>query len=227
MIFDPLYLVFALPGLLIALLAQFLVWAAYGIYSKSPAKSGLTGLQAAEMINQKEGFGVEMITTPGKLNDYFNPLSNKVNISSENAVMGTVASIAVVAHEFGHVQQKYNASLLFGIRSAMVPAVGFGSSVGYILIIIGLILSVTGLAYAGLILFSLTSIFAILTVPIEMDASRRGLNFIKKYNLIDSSQMSGAKVVLAAAALTYIAALVQSLGQLLYFYLLVSGKRRD
>lgn len=225
--FDPLFLLFALPGLILALIAQLLVWSAYNAYSRVSAGSNLTGAQAADLINRNEGFGVDIITSPGKLNDYFNPVTNKVNISADNVTNSSVANIAVVAHEFGHVQQKFNATLIFRARTAMVPAVNIGSNVGYILILIGLALSATGLAWAGVILFSFTALFALITLPIEVDASRRGMRIIKKYNLIDSSKLGGARMVLMAAALTYFAALVQSLGQLLYFVLLVSGNSRD
>lgn len=222
---DPLWIFLAIPGLILALIAQALVWFAYNQYSKVNAGSGITGLQAAELINQKEGFNVKLITSPGKLNDYFNPRTNTVNVSADNATNGSVANIAVVAHEFGHVQQKANAILLFRIRTFMVPAVGFGSNLGYIFILIGLAIAATDLAWVGVALFSLTTIFTFLTVPIEIDASRRGLAIIKKHRLINYEKMGGARLVLAAAALTYIAALVQSLGQLLYFVMLVGGSR--
>lgn len=227
MYLDPLYFVFALPGLILALGAQFLVWLFYSIYSGEPAGSGITGLDAANIINEKEGFGVDIVLQPGKLNDFFNPLANKVNLSEDNQLKGSVANIAVVAHEFGHVEQKYKASSLMKIRTGMVPAVNIGSNLGYILIIIGLIFSITGLAWIGLAFFSLTALFSLITLPIEFDASRRGLKLIKKHNLIATGKLSGARLVLFAAALTYVAALVQSLGQILYFLMLIQGKNRD
>lgn len=225
--FDPLFLLFALPGLILALFAQMLVWLAYSAFSREGAGTNLTGAQAAEIINNNENFNVEIFSTPGKLNDYYNPKTNKVNISGDNITNSSVANIAVVAHEFGHVEQRHSASILFGIRTAMVPAVNIGSNIGYILIIIGLALAFSGLAWLGVILFSLTALFALITLPIELDASRRGLRLIKKHNLIAPTKLAGARIVLLAAALTYFAALVQSLGQLLYFVMLVSGSSRD
>jgi hypothetical protein len=224
MIIDPLYILFILPGLILALVAQFLVWRFYSKYSKVDAGTGMTGLEAAKLLNNNEGYDVELKTAPGKLNDFYNPLTNTVSLSEDNVQNISVANIAVVAHEFGHVQQKHSASVLFGIRTAMVPFVNFGSGVGYILILIGILLSITGLAWVGVILFSLTAIFSFVTIPIEVDASRRGMQLIKKHKLINTNKLSGARLVLIAAALTYVAALVQSLGQLLYFVLLVSGR---
>ena len=225
MIFDPVYLIFIIPGLIVGLLAQFFLWYAYGRFSRVSASSGVTGFDAAKIINEGEGFGVEFITTPGKLNDHYNPVSHVVNISSDNATNSSVASIAVVAHEFGHVQQKINASSLFSIRSALVPAVNLGSNLGYILIVIGIVLSFFELSVVGLALFSLTTIFSLVTLPIEIDASRRGLNLLKKYNLVAVDQMGGARAVLSAAAMTYVAALISSLGQLLYFFMRVQGSK--
>lgn len=226
MYFDPLYFVFALPGLLIALIAQIWLKAAYSSNSKKDAGSGMTGMQAAEFLNEKEGFGVSFNVESGYLNDHYDPRNNSVQVSSDNATNGSIANIAVVAHEFGHVQQKHSSSLLFGIRSALVPVVGFGSTIGYFLFVAGIIFSVAGLQDLGLILFSLTFIFALVTLPIELDASRRGMNLIKKYNLISEGNLGGAKTVLRAAALTYVAGLVQSLGQVLYF-LMIRSRSRD
>jgi hypothetical protein len=170
------------------------------------------------------GFGVSFITTPGKLNDYYNPITHTVNISQDNSVNDSVANIAVVAHEFGHVQQKQSGSLLFKFRSGLVPAVNIGSKLGVILIIIGVALAFSGLAWLGIGLFALTTLFSIVTLPLEIDASRRGMNIIKELNLIDVNRMGGARAVLTAASLTYVAALVTSLGQLLYFIMQVQSR---
>jgi Zn-dependent membrane protease YugP len=227
MYLDPIYFFFAIPGLILGLLAQFLLKIAYGNYSKVSAKSGLTGQQAAELINQNEGFGVSFITTQGQLNDYYDSSKHLVNISSDNYSNGSVANIAVVAHEFGHVQQKMSGNTLFQFRNILVPVVNFGGNIGMILIMIGLGLgaSALGLTTLGIILFASTTLFSLVTLPIEIDASRRGLNLIRKYNLIDSSQIDGAKLVLSAAAMTYFAGLISALGQLLYFVMLAQGQR--
>ena len=219
---DPLYFLFILPGLIIGIIAQILLKSGYGTYSKISAGSSLTGMQAAELLNEKENFGVGFVSKSGTLSDYFDPVKNVVNISSDNATNGSVANIAVVAHEFGHVQQKQVGQNLFKLRTVMVPAVNFGSGIGYILIIIGLMVASSGLTWLGIALFSTVFLFSLVTLPIELDASRRGMELIKKHNLIATDKLGGAKVVLRAAALTYFAGLVQSLGQLAYFVMLAN-----
>jgi Zn-dependent membrane protease YugP len=228
MVLDPLYIILSLPGLIIGLIAQFMLKYSYGKYSKISAGSNLTGQQAAELLNRNENFGVSFQVTPGQLNDYFDPSKHLVNLSQDNAVNMSVANIAVVAHEFGHVQQKQSGANLFKLRSTLVPAVNIGSTLGIILIMIGVGIALSGLAWAGVILFSLTTLFSLVTLPIEIDASKRGMELIKKHNLIAANQLGGAKTVLRAAALTYFAGLVASIGQLLYFVMMVQqSERRD
>lgn len=227
MFFDPLYLLFIGPGLIVAIIAQLLLRFAFGNYSRVNAGSNMTGMQAAEIINRGEQYGVSFITTPGQLNDYYNPVNHQVNLSSDNATNMSVANIAVVAHEFGHVQQKTVGDNLFKIRSWLVPAVNFGSGVGMLLIVLGLAIAASGITWLGVILFASTTIFSLVTLPIEIDASRRGMALIKKYNLIAPDRMEGAKWVLAAAALTYFAGLLESIGQLAYFVMLAQGRDRE
>lgn len=227
MYFDPIYLLFIGPGLLIAILAQLLLKFAYGNYSRVSAGSNMTGMQAAELINKAEGFGVSFITTPGSLNDYYDPSKHVVNVSSDNATNMSVANIAVVAHEFGHVEQKMKGDSLFKVRTWLVPAVNFGSGIGMILIMIGLGIAASGITWLGIALFATTTLFSLVTLPIEIDASRRGMRLLQKYNLVSVQNLGGAKWVLAAAALTYFAGLVQSIGQLAYFIMMAQGRSRE
>lgn len=224
--FDLTYLFYALPGFILAIIAQILVTVRYKKYSKVSSGSTLTGLDTAKLIRDNENFPVDINTVPGELNDNFDPRKNIVNISSDNATSNSVANIAVVAHEFGHVQQKFSSSLLFKLRSFMVPVVNIGSNLGYILFFAGLLLSTFGLAEFGLMLFASTTVFALVTLPVEFDASRRGMNFIAKYNLIEQDKQSGAGKVLNAAALTYIASFITSFANLLY-YASILDRRRD
>lgn len=219
------YFLFIAPGLILAVIAQLLLKYAYSRYSKISA-GNLTGVDVAQKINEGEGFGVGLRTVPGELTDHFDPVKHVVALSADNAINTSIANIAVVAHEFGHVQQKQVGMSLFKLRTALVPVVNFGSGIGYILIILGFALSAAGLVTLGIILFSSVTIFALVTLPIEINASTRGMNLIKKYNLIEESKLGGAKTVLTAAALTYFAGMLQSLGQLLYFIML-SQRRRD
>lgn len=225
MIIDPVYFLFIAPGFIIGLIAQFYLKYAYGQYSKIATGTGATGAHAAQVINEQEQLNVRLEVIKGKLSDHFDPTKDIVRLSAEGVNSDSVASVAVVAHEFGHVQQKRKGLLLFKLRTLIVPLVQFGSGFGSILIFIGLFLAITELANIGILLFATTTLFSLITMPIEIDASRRGLAFIKKYNLVDPSKIGGAKTVLTAAAMTYFAALVQSLGQLAYFIMLANGRR--
>jgi len=222
---DPMYFYFALPGLILGLIAQFLISIRYNKYSEIPAESHMTGLDAAELIRDREDFPIDIATNQGKLQDNFDPRKDIVNISSDNINSNSVANIAVVAHEFGHVGQKFSSSFLFKLRTFMVPVVNIGSSLGYVLFFVGLILNALNLAQIGLILFASTTVFALVTLPVEFDASKRGLKFIKKYNLIEADKQSGAKKVLNAAALTYVASFVTSLLNLLYYASILNNRK--
>ena len=222
---DPMYFYFALPGLILGLIAQFLISIRYNKYSKIPAESHMTGLDAAELIRDREDFPIDIATNQGKLQDNFDPRKDIVNISSDNINSNSVANIAVVAHEFGHVGQKFSSSFLFKLRTFMVPVVNIGSSLGYVLFFVGLVLNALNLAQIGLILFASTTVFALVTLPVEFDASKRGLKFIKKYNLIEADKQSGAKKVLNAAALTYVASFVTSLLNLLYYASILNNRK--
>ena len=222
---NPMYFYFALPGLILGLIAQFLISIRYNKYSKIPAESHMTGLDAAELIRDREDFPIDIATNQGKLQDNFDPRKDIVNISSDNINSNSVANIAVVAHEFGHVGQKFSSSFLFKLRTFMVPVVNIGSSLGYVLFFVGLILNALNLAQIGLILFASTTVFALVTLPVEFDASKRGLKFIKKYNLIEADKQSGAKKVLNAAALTYVASFVTSLLNLLYYASILNNRK--
>ena len=222
---DTTYLYYALPGLILAIIAQILMTIRYNKYSKVSSGSNLTGLDAAKLIRDNENYPVDINRIPGKLSDNFHPKKNIVNISSDNANSDSVANIAVVAHEFGHVQQKFSASLLFKLRTIMVPVVNIGSNLGYVLFFVGLLFSAFNLAELGLILFASTTVFALVTLPVEFDASRRGMNLIQKYNLIEKNKKSGARKVLSAAALTYIASFVTSFTNLLYYASILNRRK--
>lgn len=218
------YFIYILPGFVLALIAQIWISSAFSKNSKLSTGSNITGQQAAQIIKEGENFSVDIVIQGEKLSDHFDPTKDTVSISTAS-LEDSVASVAVVAHEFGHVQQKFTNSLLFSIRTGLVPIVNIGSRLGYILIIAGLILNILGLAEIGLILFALTTVFALITLPIEIDASKRAFKLIRKYNLISESRIGGAKSVLNAAAMTYIAALLTSLLNVLYYASLI--RRRD
>jgi hypothetical protein len=227
MFFDPLYLILVMPALLLAFYAQFKVKGAYAKYTRVTNQRGLTGLDAAKLILPSEGLGgVGIEGTPGVLTDHYDPRSKKLFLSEGVARQPSVASLAVTAHEIGHALQDNQGYAPLKLRGAIVPAVQVSSWVAPILFFIGLFLRMTGLAWLGVILFSLGAVFALITLPVEFNASHRGLQLLKTYELADGRELQGAKAVLDAAALTYVAALAQTLATLLYYVTLLSGGRR-
>lgn len=223
MLFDPTYIFFMIPAFILAIAAQIWITSSYKKYSKLQPGTPFTGKEAAEAINKGENFNVDIQIYGEALGDNFDPKKNLVTLSA-SSLDSSVAQIAVVAHEFGHVQQKYQNSAIFNFRNGLVPVVNIGSQLGYILIIVGLILNILVIAEVGVLLFSLTAIFALITLPIEIDASKRALRLITKYNLIEGSRIDGAKSVLYAAATTYFASLVTSIFNVLYYVSLINRR---
>lgn len=227
MYFDPMYLVFMAPALLLAFYAQMKVRSAYATYTKTANSRGLTGLDAARMILGPEGLqDVQVEGISGELTDHYDPRSKKLRLSAGVAQQPSIASLAVAAHEIGHALQDHQGYGPLKLRGAIVPAVTVSSWVAPILFIIGLLLGLTELAWVGVFLFGASVLFALITLPVEFDASRRALRLLQSYNLADGRELQGAKAVLDAAALTYVAALAQTLLTLLYYVSLL-GRRRE
>jgi Zn-dependent membrane protease YugP len=228
--FDPLYFVFALPALLLAFYAQFKVKSAYAKYTRVANSRRLTGLDAARIILGPEGLhDVAIEGIPGELTDHYDPRTKKLGLSAGVARQPSVASLAVVAHEIGHALQDHQGYAPLKFRGAIVPAVQVSAWVAPLLFFIGLALNATNLAWLGVFLFALGAVFALVTLPVEFDASRHGLHLLQTYRLADGRELQGAKSVLDAAALTYVAALAQTLATLLYYVTLLTGfgRRRD
>ena len=223
---EPIYWMFAIPGLLLSIFAQIYVKTTFNKYSKEDSESGKTGLDAAEEIKKGENFSVDILPNRQPLGDYFDPTQNIVAISSENMSSKSVSNIAVVAHEMGHVQQKFSASGIYNFRRTLVPITNIGTNIGYILFFIGLLITQFKLAQLGLILFSTGVLFSLITIPVELDASKRGIKFIEKYNLITEGKRDGARKVLNAAALTYFAGLVSSILNLMYYASLLNSRQK-
>lgn len=227
MYFDPMYLVFMAPALLLAFYAQFKVKRAYSTYTRVANERGITGLQAARMILPGEGLtGVSVEGTPGQLTDHYDPRSKTLRLSAGVAQQPSVAALAIVAHEIGHALQDNQGYTPLKLRSAIVPAVQVSAWVAPILFLIGLLFNMLSLAWLGVAFFAASAIFALVTLPVEFNASRRALNLLQTYQLTDGREMQGAKAVLDAAALTYVAALAQTLATLLYYVTLL-GRRND
>jgi uncharacterized protein len=223
---DPTYMMFALPGLLLALWAQGVVRGTFARYARVTTSTGVTGAQVAEIFMRTTGLRVGLNRIPGMLTDFYNPSNKTLNLS-QSSVQNSVASVAVVAHEFGHALQDAQKYVPLEVRGAIVPAVTLGSWVGPILFFIGLWLQSYNLALAGVIAFAATAVFAIVTLPVELDASSRAMKLLASNGVLAGEELLGARKVLNAAAFTYVAALAQSLFQLLYFVSILAGRRRD
>lgn len=228
--FDPSYLLFAGPPLLLGLWAQFKVKSAFNRYSQIPTQSGITGAQAAMRILDRGGLGnVEVEVTGGMLSDHYDPGSKTLRLSEEVYSMPSIASVGVAAHEAGHALQDKTGYSPLRLRSAMVPTVSIGSNLGPILFMIGLFMhGVLGnsLAWAGVILFAGTALFAVVTLPVEFDASRRAKELLVSQGIVSQREMEGVNAVLDAAALTYVAAAAQAIMQLLY-YVTILNRREE
>ena len=224
--FDPTYLLIMIPALLLSLGAQVLVSSAFAHWTRVRNSVGLSGVQVAERLLRTAGLqGVGMEGTPGVRTDHFDPTKNVVRMSQEVATVPSVASMAVVAHELGHAQQYQERSILIAMRSFLVPAMQFSPIVSYLLIVIGFVLNSIGLVQLGILFYGVVVIFMILTLPVEIDASRRGLKMLSDAGLMMSPDDSaGSRNVLTAAALTYVAAAITSLLNLLYYISLLNRR---
>jgi len=227
LMFDPMYLVFALPALLLAFYARFKVQSAYNKYLRVENWQGLTGFDIARRLLQATGlYDIQVEGTRGHLTDHYDPRSKRLRLSPEVANGRSVAAASIVAHEVGHALQDAQDYGPLKLRSALVPAANLGSWAGPVLFFLGLFIH-PNLAWLGVGLFGLAALFTLITLPVEFNASRRGLELLKVYQMTDGRQMVGAKKVLDAAALTYVAALAQALSTLLYYVFLLTGFRRN
>ena len=229
--FDPYYLIFILPAIILMLIAQWRVNAAYNKWMRVPNQSGIAGRVAAQRLLGWLGlYDVQLETTPGHLTDHYDPAHNVLRLSRDIGNEPSVASLAVVAHELGHAMQDQEGYLPLKFRSAIVPAVSVGSYLGWILILAGILLRITGVAWLGVAVFSGGALFALVTLPVEFNASRRALRLLTDNELIvTQDEERGVRAVLNAAAMTYVAALATALFQLLYYTMLIGGlgRRRD
>lgn len=221
--FDPIFCLFALPGLLLAIWAQIQVKSAYAKYTQVRNSRGLTGLQAAQSLMSTLGLTLNVEGTPGQLTDHYDPRSKTLRLSQGVAQQPSVASVAIVAHELGHAMQDKTGYAPLKLRGAIVPAVQLSPIVSYVLFLLGFLFGATNLINLGILVFSISVIFALITLPVEFNASRRGLQMLEANQLLIGDEMNGARAVLRAAALTYVAAAVQSVMTLLYY---ISRSRR-
>jgi len=223
--YDPNYLLFMAPALLLVTLASWYVNSAYGKWSRIPVRSGLTGAQAAQRLITNGGLtGVQVQGISGNLTDHYDPRDKVLRLSPGVASGASVAAVAIAAHELGHAMQDSDGYLPLRFRSAIVPAINIGSWLGWIMIFAGLILRMANLAWLGVMVFSGGAVFALATLPVELNASARAKRLLADTGIIaGEDEQNGVNTVLNAAALTYVAGLAAAILQLLYFVSLVSG----
>ena len=231
--FDPLYFVFMLPGLFLMLWAQSKVRSSFGKYSQVRNHLGMTGAQAARQVLDANGlYDVAIEAVPGELSDHYDPRKRVLRLSQPVYAVPSVAAIAVAAHEAGHAIQHAKAYAPLTFRTAIVPVVNIGSNLGFIVLLAGIILAVAELAWFGVVLFALSTVFALVTLPVEFDASNRAKAMLLQLGVVDGGVAGGQEAkgvdrVLGAAAWTYVAGFAASLLTLLYYVMLVTGMRRD
>ena len=217
MFFDPMYLLFLAPGLLLALWAQWRVSSAYHRASQVPASTGYSGAETAGEILRESGGGVAIEVVPGQLTDHYDPGEKVLRLSPDVYRGRNLAALGIAAHEAGHAIQDAKKYPLLGLRNGLVPLANFGGSVGWLMIAAGLVMALSGLVYAGIAVFSLTVLFQLVNLPVELDASRRAKAELVANGLIAPAEGREVARVLNAAALTYVAATMTSILTLFYF----------
>lgn len=216
-----------IPVFIFALICQFKVKSNYNKYSQVNSKTGMTGADAASRLLQLNGItDVQIKMTRGNLTDHYNPKDNTIYLSEGVHNSRSIAAIGIACHEAGHACQYTQEYFPIKIRSAVIPATRLGSMLGVPLCIIGIMINAEPLAYIGIVLYALVAFFQLVTLPVEFNASKRALETISTHGFLDDVEYKGAKKVLTAAALTYVAALASALASLLRLFLVVNGGRR-
>lgn len=226
--FDPTYLLIII-GMILSLLASARLKSTYAKYSRVRSRTGMTGAQVAERLLHAEGiYDVRIERIGGNLTDHYSPNEKVLRLSDGVYNSTSVAAIGVAAHECGHAVQHKENYVPLKLRGSMVPAVNIGAQLSWPLIFIGIIFSSAGfLIQLGIILFSLTVLFQLVTLPVELNASSRALAALERHNILYAEEAKSTRKVLKAAALTYVAAAAASILQLLRLLLLFGGRRND
>jgi len=230
MFFDPVYLMFIAPALLLSLWASWRVKSNFSKYSQVRTLRGITGAQAAAELLADAGIrDVKIVPASGVLSDHYNPVTKTLALSSGVYDSPSVAAVGIAAHEAGHAVQHAKGYSPMWLRSILVPTANIGSTVGYFVMLIGLMLQSVNMVLLGAVLFSAVLLFQIVTLPVEFDASRRAKALLVSRGIIMERERVGVDKVLNSAAWTYVAAAVSTLMTLLYFLLRAGllGGRRD
>ncbi len=225
MFFDYTIL-FMIPGLLLGLWAQAKVKSAYSKYSKYTTRSSVTAEQAVAQLLRQNGAGDVLIqSTHGTLTDHYDPTSNTLRLSQGVYGSSSIAALGIAAHEAGHALQKAQSYPFLSLRSMIVPVVNIGSNLSWPIFVAGLLFSFEPLMYAGIIAFALVVLFTLITLPVELDASRRAVAMLNSGGFLTLEEEKGVKAVLSAAALTYVASFVSALMQLLRLITILNRNR--
>lgn len=226
--YNPQYLIYMAPALLVMLAAQWYVRSMYTKWGKIPTSTRITGEEATRRLIRTANLqGVQIQQIPGRMTDHYDPRKKVLSLSPAVYQGSSIASVAIAAHELGHAVQDKQKYLPLQLRSFLVPAVNIGSTLGWILIMVGLLLNAIGIAWLGVFAFSGGAVFALATLPVELNASARAKKMLKQSGVIQTAEEEkGVDGVLNAAALTYVAALFTAVMQLLYWISIVSGGSR-
>lgn len=220
-------MIFVIPGLLLGLWAQMRVSSAFKKYSAVHAHNDMSAEEVARSMLNRSGCGeVSVRTVSGNLTDHYDPRNNTLRLSDGVYGSTSVAAIGVAAHECGHAMQQHEGYAPLKLRSALVPVVNLGSNLYFPIFLLGLVFSWEPLLYVGIACFALTLVFALVTLPVEFNASGRALSVLEEQGYLSRDEMDGARAVLNAAAMTYVAAAISSLLQLVRL-LIIARDRRD
>jgi hypothetical protein len=233
--YDPTFFIFIVPALILGLIAQAVVQGRFSKYSQVRTLRGLTGAEAARAILDANGLvDVTVEETTGFLSDHYDPRSRTLRLSPQVARSPSIAAVGVAAHETGHALQHASGYFPLQIRSAMVPAVQFGTWLGPLIIMAGILLEVTmgafrlgnAVAWLGVALFALVAVFSFVTLPVELDASARARQLLMQYRIVNQQELEGVNSVLSAAAWTYVVAALAALLQVLRWIMILTSDRR-
>lgn len=216
-----------IPVLIFSLICQAKVNSNFNKYSRVGCSSGMTGADAAYRLLQLNGINdVKIKRIPGNLTDHYDPRTKEICLSEKVFASSSIAAIGVACHEAGHACQHANGYVPLKLRNAIIPATRIGSWLGVPLCMVGMLINSAPLAYVGLVLYGFIALFQLATLPVEFNASRRALSTIQQYGFMSDIEYNGAKKVLTAAALTYVAALASSIATILRILLVLNGGRR-
>ena len=225
--FNILYFIIVMPAVIFALIAQASVSSTFKKYSRVATKNGMTGYDAARMVLDSHGLGyVRIERVSGNLTDHFDPKTNVIRLSDSVYSTASAAAVGVAAHEAGHAVQYAEEYAPMKIRAAIIPVCNLGSQLSMPLVLLGIIFSFPPIAYAGVVAFAVATLFQLVTLPVEFNASRRAMACLEGSYRFDSEELRASRRVLTAAAMTYVAALATSLANLLYLAAIAGGSRR-